>query len=112
MNITLKIPENMSKKTLYMLTKSPEVTSLKNVPDDTEFVVREYIVYEDTNSKGESVEILSLLTDGGAYASQSQTFKDQFDEIVDIFGLPVTIKKLSGTTKAGREYITCDYAGE
>ena len=112
MNITAKNPESMDKKTLYMLTKSPEVESLKNIPDNAQFTVSAFVAYEDTNSRGEKVEILSLMTDNGALACQSETFKEQFYDIEDIFGLPVTIKKLSGTTKAGREYITCDYAGE
>lgn len=112
MTVTNKYPETMDKKTLYLLTKDPSVQSIKNLSDGTTFTVSAYLTYTDTNSRGEEVNILSLMTDQGPLACQSNTFKEQFLDIFEIFGLPVTISKISGMTKAGREYITCTYAGE
>ena len=112
MNIVEKRPEEMSKKTAYMLTAAPDSKSIKDLEDGTVFTVDAYIKYEDVNGRGENVSILALNTEQGVMACQSQTFKEQFDTIVSIFDLPATIKKLSGKTNAGREFITCTYAGE
>lgn len=112
MTITMMSHDNLDKKTIYMLTKDPSVKSIKNLPDGTAFTVSAYLEYDDINSRGENVHILSIMTDQGPLACQSKTFKEQFLDIVEIFGLPVTISKISGMTKAEREYITCTYAGE
>lgn len=112
MNIYYKNPENISKKNVYLMTKDPSCKSVKNISDNEEFIVSEILQYTDTNSKGEGVDIMAMMTDLGPMACQSQTFREQMRDIIEIFGLPVKIKKISGTTKAGREYITCTYAGE
>ena len=112
MTITMMSREDLDKKTIYMLTKDPSVKLIKNLPDGTAFTVSAYLEYVDTNSRGENVHILSIMTDQGPLACQSKTFREQFLDIAEIFGLPVTISKISGMTKAEREYITCTYAGE
>lgn len=112
MNIYYMNPENISKKNIYLMTKDPSCESVKNLPDNEVFIVSEILQYTDANSKGEEVDIMAVMTDLGPMACQSKTFREQLKDIIEIFDLPVKIKKISGTTKAGREYITCTYAGE
>ena len=112
MTITAKSGE-LSKQSIYKMTKSPVTISINKLSDSEEIEIAEWLEYDDVNSKGDNVHIFAMLdTNGTAYACQSKTFIAQAKDIIDIFGLPVRIKKLSGMTKSDREYVTCDYAGE
>lgn len=108
MNIIRKSRE-VSKVELYRMTKSPEVTSLSKIADNTEIKVSAFLVYEDVKTTGEIATLLAILSDEGvAYACESQTFRTSFEEIAEIFdGEDFAIRKISGTTKAGRPYINC-----
>lgn len=113
MEIINKSSENMTKQSIYKMTKSPATKSVNKLDDGTEITIVEWVEYDDINSKGDEVHIFAMLDESGnAYACQSKTFTEQCKDIIDIFGLPVKIKKISGMTKSDREYITCDYAGE
>ena len=73
------------------------------------FTIDGYIEYEDTNSKGETVSLLVLsTTDGEFIATQSETIKNDFKEILEIFDEDCTaiteLEILSGTSKAGRKF--------
>lgn len=94
----------------YLMTISPAIESMKNVPDDTKIQVKKYMMFEDVKEgTGEVVEILSILTpDNKVYSAQSGTLKRSFHDIVTIMGdKPFTIIKTSGKTKAGRDFINC-----
>lgn len=99
----------VDKRTTYIMTKNPDMTSIKDVPDDTELTITHVCTFEDTNKDGEMIEIQTYLADDGkVYATQSNTFKKYFEDIVSIFdGEVVTIKKESGTTNAGRPFVYC-----
>lgn len=69
-----------------------------------------YCIYTDFNSKdNKEVEVLSVMdTDGSVFATNSATFKKDFLNIATLmeseeFSVGVTC----GTSKAGREFITC-----
>ena len=101
---------DLSKSSIYKMTRSPKVQSVSKLEDGTVITVSEWMSYQDKNAKGEMVDIFAFTdTDANAYATQSETFIRQLLDIIDIFGLPVSITKMSGVTKAGREYVTCDY---
>lgn len=108
MNI-LEQSRELTKVELYLMTKNPACISVSNVADSTVINVSAFLVYEDINSKGETVELLSILTpDNKVYACQSATFKKSFKDIADIAdGDEFAVVKVSGTTKAGRPYINC-----
>lgn len=94
----------------YLMTISPAIESMKNLPDGEKIPVKKYMVFEDVKEKtGELVEILSILTpDNKVYSAQSGTLKRSFNDIVKIMGdKPFTIIKTSGKTKAGRDFINC-----
>lgn len=101
--------------TLYAMTKSPEIISVSKLADSDVLEVHKWLFYDDLNSKEETVNLLSFQDENGCvYATQSDTFKGSFDEILDIIldsggndRTVFTIKKISGTAKSGREYINC-----
>lgn len=112
MEITERIGE-FTKKEIYKMTKDASIIQMKNVPDETEIEVAKYLTFEDEKDDGEKTTIHSILsTDGTAYAYQSRTFDKSLMDIADImndrtFNEPFTIKKISGKTKAGRDFINC-----
>ena len=69
-----------------------------------------YCIYTDFNSKDEKeVEVLSVMDeDGNVYATNSPTFKKDFMNIATLMdGEDFSVGITSGTSKAGREFITC-----
>lgn len=111
----LKTSENLSPVQVYNLTMASTTSKLSDAVEQVvEFSA--YALYEDVNAKGEENEILSFITpEGEVFATISKTFKDEFFKMVEFFegeGVSVTaFKVLGGTSKAGRPFITCTYAG-
>lgn len=114
---------DFSAKEIYRMTEDRAVLSVKDIADHTILNVNAYLTFEDTNSNGETYEILAIMgaDDNGeitVWACQSATFKRSFINIVeinaesgiDIAVEPIAIEKLSGTTKAGRDYVDCRWA--
>ena len=100
---------------LYKMTRGKTTVSVNKLDDDqldNDFSVSAWLIYTDVNSRGEDVEILSVLTESGlVLAAQSKTFKESFFDIDDIVGdRPFSIRVLSGTSKSGRRYMDCDLA--
>lgn len=93
----------------YLMTSDNGIKSMKDVEDGTSIKVVAYLEFKDTKDNGEEAEMLSILgDDNNAYTTQSQTFKDSFANIVTCMGgNPFSIIKISGKTKAGREYVNC-----
>ena len=104
--------EEVDKRTAYLMTKNPDMTSIKDVEDGTQLDITHVCRFTDTNKDGNEVEIETYLdVDGNVYATQSVTFKDYFSDICSIFlGEDVPIIKKSGKTKAGRDYVYCALA--
>lgn len=101
--------KEFSKVELYLLTASPEVVSMKTVEDNTVIPIDGYIIYEDTKENGDNVTIMAIKsTDNQFYGLQSQTFIRSLKEINSLMaGESYSIKKISGVTKGGRDYINC-----
>lgn len=93
----------------YLMTLDSGIHSLKDVADNTSISVAGYLTFTDEKENGDSVNILSIITqDNEVFSCQSATFKRSFDNIASIMhGKSFSIIKLSGTTKAGRPYINC-----
>ena len=115
MQIKKTIPEELSNKQLYELTMSPKIQKMREQRGSV-IQIAAACIYEDVDKKtGEVHEVLSIATpDGEIFATNSQTFMADFLAMCDMFGdAGVTaIEVISGTSKAGREYITCAYAGD
>lgn len=104
--------ETVDKRTTYLMTKNPDMTSIKDVEDGTQLDITHVCRFTDTNRDGNIVEIETYMdTSGNVYATQSATFKAYFDDICTIFiGEDVSIIKRSGKTNAGRDYVYCTLA--
>ena len=105
----LKTSREFNKVEQYLMTVSPAMKSLKDIPDGTSIKVSGYMTFNDVKDTGEKSEILSFITpDNEVYSGQSATFKRSLDDISDIMdGEQFSIIKMSGKTKAGRDYINC-----
>lgn len=107
--------KNLTPKEIYNLTMSPATQKMKSVIGQRiEFSA--WALYEDVSKKtGEIQEVLSIITpEGEIFATNSPTFKGDFYDMITLFrdmGEEVhAITVTSGTSKAGREFITCTYS--
>ena len=94
----------------YLMTTSPDITSMKNLADGEKIVVDGFLTFDDVKDKtGEIIEVLSVITpEKKVYSCQSATFKRSIADINDVMETtPFTIIKISGKTKAGRDFINC-----
>lgn len=108
MTIT-SMSRDFTKVETYLMTVAPSIKSMKDVPDNTVIAVDGMLTFTDEKENGEVVDILSLITpDKEVYSCQSATFKKSLEDIINIMeGNAFSIVKVSGKTKAGRDYINC-----
>ena len=90
----------------YLMTTSPDITSMKDVADGEKITVDGYLTFDDVKEKtGEVVEVLSIKK---VFSCQSATFKRSISDIHGVMETtPFTVIKISGKTKAGRDFINC-----
>lgn len=107
--------KNLTTVDIYRLTKAPNTQRMKDVIGQR-IELDKWALYEDVNKKtGEIQQILALSTpEGETFATNSPTFTNDFMEMMELFedaGEAVSaIVVTSGTSKAGREFITCIYS--
>lgn len=109
MEVIKKFPETMDARTQFKMMRSPDVKKMFDA-EDSILEVKSWLKYLDVDNKtGEVKEILTLETvDGEMFATVSDTFKREFEDIVSFFGDDVgAIKVIGGTSKADRKYINC-----
>ena len=105
----IKASREFNKVEVYKMTQDQAAVSVKDVPDGTTLQVSGYLLYEDVDHKGENHELLSVLgEDGAVWTCQSATFKRSFTQMTELFeDEPFSIKKMSGVTKANKDYVDC-----
>lgn len=93
----------------YLMTTAPDIEPLKNIDDGESIPVDGYIIFDNIKDNGDVQEIVSIITsDKKVYAGQSATFKQSLKDIENVMdGEKFSIIKISGKTKAGRDYINC-----
>ena len=115
MQIIKTYPEELSKKQTYDLTMSPKIRKMKDAKGST-IDVAAWCFYEDADKDGGELRaVLSILTpEGEILATNSPTFQADFAAMCDLFGDGGVdrLEIISGQSKAGREFITCAYAGD
>ena len=114
MNIVKTIPAKLSKKELYQLTMSPKAQKVSDA-EGSVLEIKASCLYEDTDeTTGEVRTILSFLTeDVEIFGTNSATFQKDYSAMCELFGdEPFPIEVISGTSKAGRKFYTCAYAGD
>ena len=97
----------------YLMTLSPAIKVVKDIPDGTVIHVVAYATFTDEkeDGKGEEADLLSIMTpEREVYSCQSATFKRSFLQIAKLFADEFPIIKTSGITKSGREFINCELA--
>lgn len=112
MEVINKFPEEMDPRTAYRLMKSPECKKMLDA-EGSVLQVQSWILYNSPDKDtGEIKEVLAIETpDGELFATISNTFKEEFMDMVQYFGANLgSIKVIAGTSKAGRKYITCSIA--
>ena len=115
MTIVKTIPAELTKKQAYNLTMSPKTRKMSEC-EGSVLEVAAACLYEDVDAKsGELRTVLAIETpEGECFATNSKTFQDDFQRMCDLFGDDgvTAIEVISGTSKAGRKFFTCAYAGE
>ena len=116
MTINKIYPETLNIKERYALTKSPKIQRMSDIVGSV-LSVKAYALYNDEDKNGNTREILSIMDqDGDVYATNSVSFIREFSDIVSMCeqcdGFVLTdalssIEIMSGTSKAGRTYLTC-----
>ena len=106
--------KELTKKEMYKLCLSDTTTSVKTLEDGTQLSVSNYCEYEDIDSKGNTQHLLSLKTDIGYFATNSETFIRNFLKIADLFedeGV-INIVKVSGVTKSDKPFVNVTLADD
>lgn len=93
----------------YLMTTAPDIEPLKNIEDGESIPIDGYLIFDDVKDDGEIQEIVSIITpDKKVYSGQSATFRKSLKDIDNVMeGEKFSIIKISGKTKAGRDYINC-----
>lgn len=93
----------------YLMTTAPDIEPLKNIADGESIPVDGYLIFDDVKDEGNTQEIVSIITpDKKVYSGQSVTFRQSLKDIESVMdGEKFSIIKISGKTKAGRDYINC-----
>lgn len=107
MTIIQQSSDSLTKLDKYTLMMSPEIQKMRDVPPEEVLDCVKWIQYEDTKKDGEKQTILSIQTNDGVFATNSPTFQQDFEAILDIMdGEPFKFSVIRGVSKAEREFIT------
>ena len=92
----------------YLMTTAPTIKAVKTLQDGDVINVAGYIEFVDEKDDGTSAELMSIITtDNVVYSTQSVTFKRSIKDIESIMQFPFPVKKISGQSKAGRNFVDC-----
>lgn len=108
----IKASKDLTNVDVYKMTKGTSTTKVSDCAGLV-FTVDAYVVFEDVNRQtGQVMSIASIKTaDGKILVSNSPTFVEAFNDIVDIFGENIPeLTIVQGKSKAGRTFYNCDVA--
>ena len=92
----------------YLMTTAPTIKTVKTLQDGDVINVAGYLEFVDEKDDGTSAELMSIITtDNAVYSTQSVTFKRSIKGIESIMQFPFPVKKISGQSKAGRNFVDC-----
>lgn len=105
----IKKSGELDKRTIYRMTMGQNNTSVKDLADGDFMNVAAFVIFSDVDSKGETRELISVMgKDDVIWTAASSTFRREFEKIWDVFeGEEFGIKKISGTAKNGRDFVSC-----
>lgn len=92
----------------YLMTTAPTIKTVKTLQDGDVINVAGYLEFVDEKDDGTTAELMSIITtDNTVYSTQSATFKRSIKDIETIMQFPFPVKKISGQSKAGRNFVDC-----
>lgn len=92
----------------YLMTTAPTIKPVKTLQDGDVINVVGYLEFVDEKDDGTTTDIMSIITtDNTVYSTQSVTFKRSIKNIEAIMQFPFPVNKISGQSKAGRNYVDC-----
>ena len=92
----------------YLMTTAPTIKTVKTLHDGDVINVAGYLEFVDEKEDGTTAELMSIITtDNAVYSTQSVTFKRSIKDIEAIMKFPFPVKKISGQSKAGRNFVDC-----
>lgn len=92
----------------YLMTTAPTIKTVKTLQDGDVINVAGYLEFIDEKEDGTTAELMSIITtDNTVYSTQSATFKRSIKDIEAIMHFPFPVKKISGQSKAGRNFVDC-----
>lgn len=92
----------------YLMTTAPTIKTVKTLQDGDVINVAGYLEFIDEKEDGTKAELMSIMTtDNAVYSTQSVTFKRSIKDIETIMQFPFPVKKISGQSKAGRNFVDC-----
>lgn len=106
--------KELSKKEEYLMIHNQATKKLKDAVGMVFGVDMWALIKNVDDEDGTESTILSIKTsDGDFYATNSATFIKEFNNIVEIFGVELPeIEVLTGTSKNGRDFISCTISDE
>ena len=110
----IKMSKNVEGADLYYLTTSPEIEKMTSVKGEI-LALDKWALFADADRKtGEMRKILSIKSGDKMYATNSATFIESFEAMLECFdtmGLEIHhIRVSTATSKSDREFINCVYA--
>lgn len=108
----LKKSDGLTTMDIYKMSKSNEIQKVSD-NEGKILPVKAYMAYTDIDSKGEEKTICSIMTaDDEVYATNSDSFRRDFEDMLSLTAsmnqTVETIKIVSGKSKAGRTFYTCE----
>lgn len=109
----IKSNKELSTYEKYDLISSPAISALKTLGNREIIGVGNWCIYSTTDNIGNEMEILSIQDTftGMVYAGQSETFRAEFEKILDMVSdmgeIEFYIEALVRKSKAGRDYMLC-----
>lgn len=99
--------ENVTNELQYRLMRSNNIERVSD-NDGYEGTVKDYIIYEED----EKTICSMLFEDGRMMATNSATFIKEVEAMISAFDKIPTIQIVSGKSKNGRTFFTCELAGQ
>lgn len=106
----IKASREFTARDRFLLTRNPAGISMSNAVG-TRVNVMDWCIFDDTNERGETRRLLSLLGDDGrVYTTISTTVHDSFQEILDVLeedniAEVGTIEIVEGVSKKDRKFL-------
>lgn len=111
MTIT-KNSKGITKKDVYRLTHSQSTRKMSDAVGSI-LKVDAWVLYTDIDGvTNEEKEVITIASEGEVFGTISKTFIREFCDIIDAFEdePELSIRVVSGKTRAGRTFITCEIA--